>query len=371
MTYQGSVVRGVIATFVWLSLAGCTSMIERRIETSTIDFVGIAPVTEVFEPKVREVCNTSECHVFFDITDDLPMDHFRWTANIAFRSGEDLKDLSETSRYDLSRAPEENAPLIVIFPGYGTTSLIASMPLGLELRHYGYATWVVAGPTERQPFSFGLNGISALIDTIHTEHPNRPIITLGNSMGMIAATEFNARMQDNETPVAGTVLIAPMLDFADTASRLYEIERGERLLARAVPRGTFHKAVANVQSRVNQSKSSLQLENRRHLLPKNTLVLVSKEDGAIPLERILDIFPKANEHAPAAFESDAAPLLSRSYLTDEGWQVNVYNMLDHIVASLTMAEMRFHLRHWVREVTGFEESAEEGSTHTSDEEETE
>lgn len=326
-----------------LLLSGCSSLIESRLTSHQYRINGMGTVEKTFSEVQKEICTENSCVKVLDITGEMPLETMSWVSNIELRDGNNTVEINDEHAFDLNSHPKVEFPVVVLFPGYGMTRMTGAMPLGFSLRDKGYPVIIAEGPTEGDEFSFGLAGARSLADWVKQEYPDRPVVSIGLSMGALALTEFNDALKAQGRGVASSVLIASMLDFEDSTLRYFEHIKRERALFRFVPRGTIQQAVTNMQFRVAETPESLNLENRVHALPQQTLIMAATADQLVPINHVKALFRPTVEEQLVPDESN---LLNGVYKTAESYTLVTYKV-PHVLLVTTTEEVRIHIEKWL------------------------
>ncbi|WP_194756528.1 serine aminopeptidase domain-containing protein [Aliidiomarina indica] len=339
-----------IALLVMLGLlTGCAAVIERKMTTDVHNVRGMQQITEHFADNQVRYCNQEGCAHFLDLSGGMPLEGFSWRANLSLRDGDRDIDLSEEGRFDFPPATDADKPLVIIFPGYGTSSVSGAAPLGMHFRALGYPVLVNSGPTEHPPFEFGLHGISALVEYIAREFPERPLITAGVSMGVLGVTEFNRMQSESGHDVSGTILVAPMLDFESAANAMFIGMRGDRWLMRGIPQRSFDTALQRVMSKTPVERDELRLENRIRYIPENSLILLSNNDSIAPSQEILALFKPLSEEAFSDYEGVQRQMLEAQYMARHGLTIQLYDRYPHVIMAMSTEEQRTRISQWLGE----------------------
>ncbi|WP_185960733.1 serine aminopeptidase domain-containing protein [Aliidiomarina halalkaliphila] len=330
-------------------LTGCASVIERKMTTDVYNVRGMQEITERFAENQGRYCNQDGCAHFLDLTGELPLENFSWRLNLSFREGDRDIDISEEGRFEFPPETDADKPLVIIFPGYGTSSMSGAAPLGMHFRALGYPVLVNAGPTEHPPFEFGLHGLSALVEYIAREFPERPVITAGVSMGALAVTEFNRIQSESGHDVRGTILVAPMLDFESAAKAMFSEIRDDRWIMRGVPQRSFDTALQRVLDRSPVERHELRLENRIRYLPENSLILLSNSDSIVPYQEVLNLFEPLSDLEFSEYEGAQQQMLEAQYLTPQNIKLQLYYRYPHVLMAMSTEEQRIRISQWLGE----------------------
>lgn len=330
-------------------LTGCASIIEHKMTTDVHNVRGMQQITERFSENHVRYCNQEGCANFLDLSGELPLEGFSWRANLSFREGDSIIDLSEEGRFEFPSETEADKPLVIIFPGYGTSSMSGAAPLGMHFRALGYPVLVNAGPTEHPPFEFGLHGISALDEYITREFSERPVITVGVSMGVLAVTEFNRIQSESGRDASRTILVAPMLDFEGAANAMFTEVREDRWLMRGIPQRSFDTALRRVLSQSPVERDELRLEKRVHYIPENSLILLSNNDSIVPFEEVLELFKPLSESDVSNYEGAQQQMLDVQYTNSRGHTIQLYDGYPHVIMAMSTEEQRARISQWLGE----------------------
>ncbi|MCC5879865.1 MAG: alpha/beta hydrolase [Idiomarina sp.] len=264
------------------ALTACSSLVERQMATHQ-GFRGALSL-DVGQVK-RELCvQGNRCTQVIDWghpkaheSDEL-LDKLSLKMDVAINEHE--FELNNTYQFE---SLADDAPIVLIFPGYGMRAEHMSMTAA-HLRSLGLHPFVVASPTEQQPFNFGVQGARDLAVVFAEQYAGRDLYLLGFSLGSLAVTEFSLLHEPK-----GAILIAPLLEFNASAMQLIDMRRRNSRLARVIPQSSYAEGLSRLVERSEIDPAKLSWEYAAEHLPNNVLVMGSTFDSMsqyTELERI-------------------------------------------------------------------------------------
>ncbi|WP_338517447.1 alpha/beta hydrolase [Alteromonas gracilis] len=141
--------------------------------------------------------------------------------------------------------------LIIVFPGYMMEPKLVVL-LEHWLAHVSGAMVVVAPkPESGESFAFGLGSVDPIAHFVN-EHPAKKIHVVGYSMGAIAASRLTARLDNSNL-----YLVAPMLNFTESAVALFNKYKNDHALSWLVDSEDIKNATDNVLQSANLSPSDI------------------------------------------------------------------------------------------------------------------
>lgn len=265
-----------------LALTACSSIIERQMATHQGSRGAIS--AEVGQVPRLLCVQDDRCIQVFDwgslqqFDSDKPMTTLNFRLNIAVNEHE----FELENKYAFEPL-HDDAPLILIFPGYGMRAEHMAMT-AVHLRSLGMHPLVVSSPTEQRPFNFGVQGARDLAAIFAQDYADRDVYLLGFSLGSLAVTEFSMLHEP-----AGAIVIAPLLEFNASAMQLIDMRRRNSRFARVIPQRSYADGLERLVQRSQVDPAKLSWEYAAEHLPDNVLVIGSTYDSMsqyADLERI-------------------------------------------------------------------------------------
>ncbi|MCC5856107.1 MAG: alpha/beta hydrolase [Idiomarina sp.] len=276
---------GILSTLV-VALVGCTSLAERRIETARLAHV--AGAESMYGSFLRSDCRSEYCVSYIEL------------AGLEFENGEPLSSfrMARTINGELSEILYEfqpladDAPVMVMFPGHGMTKELLAFH-GFMFRSLGIEVLVVAGPTEQRPFSMGANGARQMAAVLAEDYADRTLLGFGFSMGAVGVSLLNESLADNGQTLAGAILLAPMVDFNESAEAAFQLIRRDSLAARLLPQRSASQAINRISDRQQGVLQSYQVARPR--LPTDSLIIAGDKDTVVNSAQIIAHFGELHD----------------------------------------------------------------------------
>ena len=262
--------RVILITLACAYLVGCSHLIERHITTNT----GISSIQgmEFFARDSTVHCeqaNASRCVEIIDwVQQSDPPDVLK--LEFSLRVDGEVFPSEEVFNIEPLAA---DAPLILLFPGYG----MPSRGLGFMAEYFraqGFYPLVVSSPTEQRPFTFGVHNAQIVAAIIGEQYRDRRVYAYGFSMGSLAVAEFH-----QVYPLEGAIVVAPMLDFHGSAEYLMRRYRDNSFWARTIPVRSYEKGLQRMLSTSEVELDKLDWPYAVANLPENTLIIGSEADS--------------------------------------------------------------------------------------------
>lgn len=264
---------GFLFTVIGL-ISGCTHWVAHKIETFELNKIQLTG----FETLQRRYCDSqNQCMLYFDLANNLEDKIFSVNFKVA---GQTHKTDSQSFKFQ--QLPDK-APVFVLFPGFAASRAVNLMTLGFWLREQGFHVLVFPGPTEYQPFEFGLNTARAAQTILKEQFSENSVYAYGYSMGAVAVTELQKlRLEQQETSLKGAILSAPMLAFSQAGQTVLNNLKTQHFWLSWLPTSFFIKALDQVEAGQNH----LSILQRETLLPKQTLFILGQNDDLSPPENL-------------------------------------------------------------------------------------
>lgn len=218
--------------------------------------------------------SSEPCLRYFDL--DVTERIASFASNMELNLDKEGMQLTDQITFSL-KAPPDQAPLAVIFPGYSmhATDMVF---YASWLNDLGFFPIIADGPTYQTPFDFGQGYASQLALALSTRYPDRPVLLLGFSMGASSLEPFISQHQK----VLGAIAIAPMQDFQATGKAVFERARQRRVLLRLLPEAAIEQALANILSKSQLTAEQLNFNHSASRLPTPLLVISGELDWISP-----------------------------------------------------------------------------------------
>lgn len=295
MTVFARVMATGVAMSVIAMLAGCTSLVERQI-LNMEPVSGMDSVEFAVAPNRQKVCDARvehRCLHYLDLAevqaiyDEGQMTHeeFKWT--LTLRNSREPELSEYFSEETLFRLPElaDDAPIVIVAPGYGMKSAHLFAPTGVWLRSLGFRPLIIAGPTETNPMAFGLPNLELIRDHVINNYGNAPVVLMGFSMGMMATTELERLFIDKDVQPSGLVFVAPMNDFRSDANFMFQqLKEMDWRLRWFVSDSRFDAALGNIITRSGETERMTTLAQRLAATQSPALVLAGRTDQVVDLQ---------------------------------------------------------------------------------------
>jgi len=260
-------------------LSACTTLLEHRISSAkSASIVQPAILQHVY--RQHRVCNEigsagQYCFAYYDLEIDSQIRNFEFDFSYKLKNEQDLSDHVV---FLLQQLPED-APLVVIFPGYSMHA--ADMfAYAVWLNTRGFYPIIAEGPTYQPFFDFGQHYAKALAQRLTQQYPQRKVLLLGYSMG---ASSFDAFSQQHPRVTAG-IAIAPMLNVEEIAQSLHQRQSKYHPMARLLPRSNLEQAMANLLAQRELQATDLDFRIMATRLSYPLLVYTAEHDWLSPAD---------------------------------------------------------------------------------------
>lgn len=314
-------------------LAGCTTAVEKRILNTSPVSTGVPDLHKEYEPNLFRYCvgndavgnsdvgensvgqkhhlvsitGSDSCFHYYDFADFLvehdgetitrPSNKFTFTntsetqdsdttnsQTTATENNRRRPTLSETVEYRFPELPD-NAPIVVIVPGYGLEAPHMVTPWADWFRSMGLHPIILPGPNEYPPMQFGLNYPPLVSNMLVTKYPDRPIVLFGFSMGAISALAIEQELLAVGVEPEALMLVAPMNNFREQASTVYQTSRENDWRVRwFVSEHRFSTALDRVIANGIENEEYLKLHPRLEAASSPMVIAASSADDVVDYE---------------------------------------------------------------------------------------
>lgn len=211
--------RFILCIFYISVLSGCQSFIAYQITQPVEEISYGGPddpmLNTVYEGIPHKTCNTTHnCIAVRIFSHNDLIEYFeqgeQFGITFKLKSKEEMETF-ETTLTSINGAKRKNDSAIIVFPGYGVSSLIYSFQARWLSHFTGKDVILMPASNQYSEFKFGLNSLDVLKHFLNTNQYQQ-IDILSYSMGSIAAMQLAKQMPN----VKQQVMVAPMMHF-DTA----------------------------------------------------------------------------------------------------------------------------------------------------------
>lgn len=211
--------RFILCIFYISVLSGCQSFIAYQITQPVEEISYGGPddqmLNTVYEGIPHKTCNTTHnCIAVRIFSHNDLIEYFeqgeQFGITFKLKSKEEMETF-ETTLTSINGAKRKNDSAIIVFPGYGVSSLIYSFQARWLSHFTGKDVILMPASNQYSEFKFGLNSLDVLQHYLNNNQYQQ-IDILSYSMGSIAAMQFAKQMPN----VKQQIMVAPMVHF-DTA----------------------------------------------------------------------------------------------------------------------------------------------------------
>lgn len=208
--------RFILCIFYILVLSGCQSFIAYQITQPApeIPFDGMEYMVMPSGAPQNTCIEDKQCLDFRLFSQDDSKEYFKnnQSLDIYFElKSKGVTETFETTLTPINGARKINDSAIVVFPGYGVSSVIYSLQARWLSHFTGKDVILMPASNQYNEFKFGLNSLDVLKHYLNN-NLYQQIDILSYSMGSIAAMQFAKQMSN----VKQQIMVAPMVHF-DTA----------------------------------------------------------------------------------------------------------------------------------------------------------
>lgn len=213
------IMRFILCIFYILVLSGCQSFIAYQLTQPAQEVAYGGPddpmLRTVYEGIPQKACNnTQHCLMIRIFSHNDLIEYFKQGEQfgITFQlKSKEVMERFETTLTSRNGTKQINDSLIIVFPGYGVSSLIYSFQARWLSHFTGKDVILMPASNQYDEFKFGLNSLDVLQHYLNNNQYQQ-IDILSYSMGSIAAMQFAKQMPN----VKQQIMVAPMVHF-DTA----------------------------------------------------------------------------------------------------------------------------------------------------------
>lgn len=387
MKKYGSIARALTLVITVILFSGCTGIVEKRILTTTPVVTGLGDLNAYYSANRFEFCSTSfssvnsakpqGCLTYYDLADfkvehegeliNITEQNFTFTntssqtdsaSNVGNQTNNE-EELTSKNKANFSlneriefKFPElaDNAPIAVISPGYGLQATQTISPWATWFRHMGIQPIVLPGPTEYQPMQFGLNHAAIVAELLKSEYPDRPIILLGFSMGVLSATEIERELIEANIQPAALMLVAPMNNFREHATSVFSQVKAQDWRVRwFISDERFSTALERVIVASEVNEQALDFYKRISEASTPMVIAASEVDDIVDYEKLRAGFNLKEEERVQLSPYPDHPefLVSFEPFTDIEAQLITVPRLNHVGMYLLLRALRAPLQEWL------------------------
>ncbi|MCH8500983.1 MAG: alpha/beta hydrolase [Aliidiomarina sp.] len=387
MTVFARVIGTGVAMSVIAILAGCTSLVERQI-LNMEPVSGMASVEFAVAPNRQKVCSATvehRCLHYLDLADvqaiydegQMTHEEFKWT--LTLRNSREPELSEYFSEETLFRLPElaDDAPVVIVAPGYGMKSAHLFAPTGVWLRSLGFRPLIIAGPTETNPMAFGLPNLTLIRDHVINNYGDAPVVLMGFSMGMMATTELERLFIDKDVQPSGLVFVAPMNDFRSDANFMFQqLKEMDWRLRWFVSDSRFDAALGNIITRSGETERMTTLAQRLEATQSPALVLAGRTDEVVDLQvsrkaverwlgvenlQVLNEYPEVDTDLPVTVTMPNPDIERfKVFQIEQGNKRYLeYELLGHTSMVAMLKPIRGHIEEWLQQFVEIREAPPE------------